>query len=112
MKTLEQVVADWREDAQVLRKRGVEREADMMDKLADECALAAHEYITFVSEDDAMLRSERSRNWLRSRFPLWEQQGHARREGRTRWYRMLVVPCKVSDAEAFEAGRAAARGVA
>ena len=50
-----------------------------------------------------MLRSERSRNWLRSRFLLWEQQGHARREGRTRWYRMLVVPCKVSDAEAFEA---------
>ena len=112
MKPLGQLLVDWREDAQVLRNRGLDREADMMDRMAEECAIAAHEYIQFISEDDAMLRSDRSKEWLRARFRAWERRGHAFREGRKRYYRMLIVPCRMADAEAFEAGRKAARNVA
>ncbi len=83
-RTLEQLLADWRGDAQALRRRG--------------------HYLRWLSEDDALLRSGRSHGWLRSQFPDWERAGHARREGRKRWYRMLVIPQRANTLAARAAG--------
>lgn len=106
--TLEQLLADWRGDAQVLRRRGHDREAEQVDHFADAVARAAEDYLRWLSEDEAVLRSGRSRGWLRSHFPEWERAGHARREGRKRWYRMLVIPQRANPLAARAAGRRAA----
>jgi hypothetical protein len=68
---------------------------------------AAHEYLTWLREDEAILRSARSRPWLRSQFPIWLEGGHARREGRARFYRMLIVPRRPNVSAARESGRRA-----
>lgn len=106
---LEQVLADWRGDAQVLRRRGHEHDAVLIERICDEVAHAAEEYLRWVSEEDAMLRSARSRAWLRSQFPDWERLGHARRDGKRRRYRLLVVPARANLTAAAAAGREAAR---
>jgi len=107
-RTLEQLLADWRGDAQVLRRRGHDREADQMERFAEAVARAAEDYLRWLSEDEALLRSGRSRGWLRSQFPDWQRAGHARREGRKRWYRMLVIPQRANPLAARAAGRRAA----
>lgn len=107
-RNLEQLLADWRGDAQVLRRQGYDREADHMERFADAIAWAAEDYLRWLSEDEALLRSGRSLGWLRSQFPEWERAGHARRDGRKRWYRMLVIPQRANSVAAREAGRRAA----
>ncbi len=105
--TLEQVLADWRGDAQVLRRQGHTREAEQIERFAEDVGKSAHEYLTWLREDEAILRSARSRPWLRSQFPIWLEAGHARREGRARFYRMLIVPRRPNVSAAREAGRRA-----
>ncbi len=105
--TLEQVLADWRESAQALRRTGHGPTADLIDRVTGEVAAAAEEYLRWLSEDDAMLRSGRRRGWLRARFPEWERAQNARRVGRKREYRMLVIPQGANTLGAREAGRRA-----
>lgn len=112
MKLLEQVLADNRGDAAVLRRKGHTHDADVIERLCDEIAEASHEYLTWLSEGEAMLRSGRSKVWLRSQFPEWERQGHARRTGREREYRMMIVPRRARVEAAREEGREAARRLA
>ncbi len=107
-RTLEQLLADWHGDAQVLRRRGHDREADEMERCAEAVSRAAEDYLRWLSEDEALLRSGRSPGWLRSQFPEWERAGHARRDGRKRWYRMLVIPQRANTIAARAAGRRAA----
>lgn len=107
---LQQVITDWRGDAAVLRRAGHTADAALREKMADEVAEAAHEYLTWLSETDAMLQSGRSREWLRSRFPEWERAGHAKAASRgVRQYRAMIVPRRAAVQEAAEAGREAAR---
>lgn len=109
MKTLEQVLADRRGAAQVLRANGHPHDAELIERICDEVAGAAHEYVTRLSEAEAMLRSGRARPWLRARFPEWEAQGNAWRGPRgERTYRMLVVPRRANIERAYEAGRRSA----
>jgi hypothetical protein len=109
---LQQVIADWRGDAAVLRRAGHAPEASLRERMADEVAEAAHEFLTWLSETDAMLQSGRSREWLRSRFPEWERAGHARSAGRgVRQYRAMIVPRREAVQQAAEAGREAARQI-
>lgn len=112
MKSLEQVLADRRGDAAVLRRSGHVHEADLIERICEDVAEVAHEYVTWLTEGEAQLRSRRSPPWLRARFPEWERAGHARREGRTRLYRMLIVPRRADTAAAREAGRRAGRQAA
>lgn len=108
-RTLEQVLADLRGDAAVLRRNGHVHDAELLERTCDQVAEAAHEYVTHLSEGEAMLRSSHSREWLRSRFPEWEAQGNAWRDPRgVRTYRMLVVPRRANTERAFEAGRRSA----
>jgi len=107
-RTLEQLLADWRGDAQVLRRQGHGCEAEQIERFADDVTRLAEDYLRWLSEDEARLRSGRSLAWLRSRFPEWERAGHARRDGQRRHYRMLVISQRANTLAAREAGRRAA----
>lgn len=106
--TLEQVIADVRGELPILRRRGSKQVADAIEEVIDRVAAAARDYLTFVSEQDAMMRSDRSQEWLRARYPQWERQGNARRNPhnpRERQYRLLIIPLSAQT----EAARADAR---
>lgn len=107
-RALEQVLADWRGDAQVLRRQRHDQEAEQIERFAVDVARAAEDYLRWLSEEEALLRSGRSRGWLRSRFPEWEREGHARRDRGRRLYRMVVIPQRANTLAAREAGRRAA----
>lgn len=111
-RTLEQVLADWREDAQVLRKHGNSQIADSIDSLCDAVSDSAEDYITWLSETEARMRSNRSGEWLRRRFPEWAAQGHARLNGRRREYRQVVIPQRGHISAVAEEGRRAAEEAA
>lgn len=107
MKPLEQVLADWRERASALRACHRQLDAELIDDVCRDVAQAAEDYIRWLTEEDAALRSGRSLTWIRSRFSEWEREGHARREGRRRLYRQVVIPQRANPTAAREAGRAA-----
>jgi len=112
MKPLEQVLADWSERVSAARFLKHEREAELLDQLVAEVRESAHEYITWISEAEAALRSGHQTPWFRHRFAEWERAGHARRGKSGREYRMLIVPRRANLAAAREAGRRAARDAA
>jgi hypothetical protein len=102
---LEQVLADERGQAQVLRHNGHKAEAEIIERVCDRVGSAAEEYLRFLWEDDAMLRSNRARDWFRSRFAEWEAEGNARKVGNRRYYRMLIVPRRANLSAAREEGK-------
>lgn len=105
-KPLEQVLADWRGDASVLRARGHETDATLIENLCGEVAGAAEEFIRWLSEDDARLRSGLSRRSLRRRFRELFDAGHARYNAKgDREYRMTVIPMRAEVESARSAGR-------
>lgn len=110
--TLEQILADEREQAAILRRNGHAHDAGLIERVCDAVGQAAEEYLRWLSEEDAMTRSDKSRDWLRSRFSAWEAEGHARRNGRKREYRMLIVPQRVHTSAEYEAGRQAGKSAA
>ena len=102
---LEQVIADEREAAAILRGKGHPHDATLLEGLLDRVSAAAEDYITWLSEDDARLRSGHTVYWLRARFGGWESQGHARWNGRKREYMMLIIPQRTHPSAAREQGR-------
>lgn len=105
--TLEHVIADWRAAAQASRRTGQLSTAELVEQIMRDVATAAEEYLRWLSEEDAMLRSGKRRPWLRKRFSEWERAGNARHVGRKREYRMVVVPQAADTLSAREAGRRA-----
>jgi len=106
--TLETVLANEREDAAVLRRRGHARDADLIDSILDRVVEAAEDYITWLDEPDAMTRSGHVASWLRKQFPAWRSEGHARTNERgVRQYRKCIVPQRGHKRTASEAGRRA-----
>lgn len=106
--SLEDVLADERGSAQVLRAAGHVREADNIDRILDRVRAAANDYLDWLTEGEARLRSGKSVEWLRARFPQWMAAGHARYDGQgrgKRLYRQLVVPKRANESAAREAGR-------
>ncbi|NUO65777.1 MAG: hypothetical protein HOQ34_19620 [Gemmatimonadaceae bacterium] len=103
--SLEEVLADERGRAQVLRAAGHTREADNLDRLLDRVRASAVDYLDWLSEAEARLRSGKSVEWLRARFAGWAAAGHARLDGRRRLYRQLIVPKRANESAAREAGR-------
>lgn len=109
LRELGQLLADWRGEAAVLRRRGDARAAELLEQCATEVDTVAADYLTWLSETEAMLRSGRARPWLRTRFAEWQREGHARWRGRERQYRALVVPRRAQVVAAQQAGAEAAR---
>ncbi len=103
--TLEQVLADAREDLAVAKRLKDARAVELLEPLVDRVEHAAADYLVWLSEAEARLRSGRTIAWLRSRFPEWERQGHAKLDGKRRVYRTLIVPTRANAAAAYAAGR-------
>lgn len=110
--TLEQVLADEREEAAVLRRNGHAQEAANRERILDRIQAAAEPFLRFHAEGDAMMFSGRARAWLRQRFAAWAAMGHARRIGGVREYRECVLPHRTPESIAREAGRRGERGPA
>lgn len=109
MKRLEDVLADARGDAQVLRRHGQHAMADAQERLADAVREAMEDYLTWMSEDDAILQSDRARAWFRSRFADWATMECAELRNGRRYYRAMIVPRRANRSAALEAGRRAAQ---
>lgn len=108
--TLEQVLADARGEAAVLRRAGHREQADYVESLCDRIAASTEDYSRFISEADARLRSNKAVDWLRERFPQWQSEGNAEIRGGVRYYRMIVVPKRPDLDAARKAGRQRALG--
>lgn len=109
MKTLEEVLGEWRGQAQVLGARGHEREAKNIHEIVDDVKAAAEDYLKFLTEKDAMLRDGKSCSWHRARFAEWEREGHAAKEKGVRYYRQIILPRRANISAAFEEGKRAGK---
>ena len=103
--TLEQVLADERGQAAVLRAKGHELEARVIESLCDRVAHASRDYLLWLSEPDAALWSGKSAAWLRARFTELQEHGNAETRGRVRYYRAICLPRRADLSGAREAGR-------
>lgn len=104
-RTIEEVLASWREDAAVLRRTGHDHDAELLDRVLTDVARATEAFRTWLSEADARLQSGRGRDYFRARRAEWAAAGHARRGPHGWEYRQCVVPQRVNLALAREAGR-------
>lgn len=109
---LETKLEVWRSDAAALRRSGFDDAAASLERTSNEVSVAACDFLEWLSESAAMLRSGHSQRWLRDRFRDWEQAGHARKRGGQRQYRTIIVPCRRAVVDAYEEGRRAAQEAA
>lgn len=108
--SLEDVLADERGQAAVLKHNGHLHDAALINRICDRVAKAAGEYLTLIPEGDACLRTGKAISTLRNRFAEWEEQGLAKRIGKIRYYRLLILPPRANLSAAREEGRRAAGG--
>lgn len=105
MKSLEQVLADARGEAAVLRHNGHGPQAASVERVCDAVADAMAPFLEVLSESEAQLRSGYSVDWLRSRFAEWEARGLAMLDERgKRRYRAIVLPVGNARTQAKLAG--------
>lgn len=107
VETLETVIASEREDAAVLRRKGMVREAEMLEQAIARIAKAAAPFTDWLSENEASLRSARSVSWLRSQFPSLLEQGLARQNPSRpteRQFLRCAIPQRANTSAAREAG--------
>ena len=104
---IEDVLEELRRDAATFKRTGQERQFEYWSSVVDKVAAATEDYRRYLSEEDAVLRSAKSVGWLRSRFAEWERQGNAKRDGKRRLYRQVIVPMRANPSAARAAGRAA-----
>lgn len=104
-RTLEQVIADSREEAAVLRSHGHGAQATSIEAVCDRVADSMRPWLATLSESEAMLRSGRGVSFFRSRFAEWERQGFAQLDDKgKRRYRECIVPLRPQDEAARLAG--------
>lgn len=103
--TLETVLADTRADADVLDRTGHAHDAELLRALAARVEAAAEDFLVWLSEPDARLRSGKSAEWLRGRFGEWAADGHAEMRGAHRYFRLIVIPRRADTEAAREEGR-------
>lgn len=103
--TLEDVLANEREDAAILRARGLADRADDIERVCDRVAESLQHYLQWLSESEASLWSGHSAKWLRARFAGLQAQGDAKRQGRYRYYRASAIPRSVDVAQLRQMAR-------
>lgn len=112
-RTIEQVLADAREEAAILRKHKQEAVANAIVLLCDAIAEAAEPFTRWLSETEAVLASPHAAAWFRQRFAAWERQGLARynpRHKTERQYLAAIIPQRAAVKSARDDGIRAARG--
>lgn len=92
MIALERVLQRASEDARVLKEHGHTDQAASIERVVAGVRIAAHDYLTWLSEADAVAHSRRSVDWLRARRNVWEEDGLAEKRGRHWFYRLIVLP--------------------
>lgn len=105
--TLDQVLADFREDATVLRANGHGTQAQTLERVLDAVREAAADWLAWLSETEAQLRSGRGPDYFRTRRQIWADDGLAEQRNGRRWfYRRVIVPRrKLSSIASAEAVR-------
>ena len=108
--TIEQVLADARERVATLRYEGHPIQAASVARVVDDVTEALHEYLTTLSESEAMLYTGRKEDYLRARFGAWEARGLAMWDasGRHRRFRRCVLEHRGNAEAARAAGERAA----
>jgi hypothetical protein len=102
---LEQVLADARGEAAVLRSHGHIAQAKTLELFADRVGKSMRAYLTTMSESEAALRSGWTPSRLRGRFAEWETGGFAMLDKRgKRRYRECIVPVRADRSAARLAG--------
>jgi hypothetical protein len=112
--TLEQAFIDEKGDLAVLRAKGMAREAEMLERVITRLERAAMPFIDWLSESEAVLRSNHNAAWHRARFAQLESQGLARfhpERPRERQYLSCAIPQRANTSAAREAGRRGDRKV-
>jgi hypothetical protein len=110
--TPEQTHADWEGKAAALRSTGHGHDADLIEQVCHDFRESSEDYLTWLSEPEAVLHSNHTVTWLRARFATWEAQGLAERDGRRRRYRLIALPRRPNLDRARAQARQAVRGVA
>lgn len=106
--TLEQILADAREEAQVLRANGAGFAVERVERLLDDVAGQTEDARVFLSEAQAMLKSGLAERTMRLRFRWLKECGLARYGAKhRREYRADAVPQRVDVQAQYEAGRKA-----
>ena len=108
--TLDHVLADFREEAAILRANGHGVQAQTLERALDAVSCAATDFLAWVSESEAQLRSGKGADYFRARRQLWAEDGLAEQRNGRRWfYRRMIVPRrKLSSIARSEAARAVA----
>lgn len=92
MQCIEEVLETYRSEATILARHGHTNEAQLISSLCQDITAALDDYLTWLSEANAQLRSGHGIAWLRDKFSDWEAAGHARMRSGKREYRQIIVP--------------------
>lgn len=112
MMDLDTILLRWADDAAALTRNGEPDKAAILTRCAAEVQAAAHEWLTWIPEADAALRSGKRAEWWRGQFPALQKRGHARQVAHgKRVYRLAVVPQRDALVMAAEEGRKVARAM-
>ena len=91
--TLNQVLADFREEAAILHANGVPAQAQTLIRVLDAVSHAAVDYLSWLSEGEAQLRSGKGATFFRAHRQVWAEEGLAEQRSGRRWfYRRVIVP--------------------
>lgn len=98
MKPLDQVLADWQENAAIAEKLGHEQNARLIRTILLEVREATEDYERWLTEAQVVVRSGCSARWWRARFPELAADGHAKRnEQGKRMYRQVAIPRRIRE---------------
>lgn len=103
---LQQVLADIRGEAAVLRRSGNGGQADYVESMCDRVSEAAEDYMRRISITDARLKSGLALSTLKRRFRELRECGLAGFDAKGQmWFRACAVPQRAGIAHARERGR-------
>lgn len=104
--TLEQVLADARGEAAVLRKIGNGGTAEYVESLCDKVSASSEDFLRKLLMADARLKSGLSERTLRRRFRELHECGLAGYTDRHEmWFRSCVIPQRAGIEEQRQRGR-------
>lgn len=110
MTDLDTILRRWEMDAAALARNGEPEKAAMLQRCIAEVTQAGEEWLTWITEEEAALRSGKSVVWWRGQFPALQKRSHARQVGHgKRIYRLAIVPVREAIVRAAEEGRRVAR---
>lgn len=90
--TIEDLLATYRADAEVLARLGQSAASEGRLQVVHEVTVALGDYLRWLSESEAALWTGHSERWVRGQFEIMEASGNARRQGRHRRYRAAALP--------------------